>query len=203
VPRNALTLLSGRSTSGKLTLAYKTLACASRAGTTQPLVGVMDLSRATDPDYLARCGVQLKQLVLARPESSAQAAELALSLVQHARKHNIVALLIDDINSLMEHAVAQAQFGPQLAGLAARSGCAVIALDEARSAWQRLFRDNAIQQNSALHIELKREAWLERDGELTGYRARAEVVKSRWARGQQSALIAIEFNGTVQARDTW
>ncbi len=81
IPLGAITLLSGRTTSGKLTLAYKLLANAQRAshGGVAYTVGLVDLNRTADPDYLARCGVDLEHLLVARPQTSQQA-------VDHARR---------------------------------------------------------------------------------------------------------------------
>ena len=40
-------------------------------------------------------------------------------------------------------------------------------------------------------------------GELTGYEARATLLRSRWRPDHPNAPVAIIFNGTVRARDTW
>jgi RecA/RadA recombinase len=67
-----MTLLSGRTTSGKLTVAYKVLASAQRSphGAVAYTVALFDLTRTADPDYLARCGVDLDALLVARPVAS-------------------------------------------------------------------------------------------------------------------------------------
>lgn len=208
VPIGALTLISGKSTSGKATLAYKTLANAQRA-TPGGLAALLDLHGATDADYLARCGVDLGRLVLSRPEPARQAIELLIELARQARKHRIAAVLVDDLGPVVADADASRALGtaaPQLALVLQHAGCAVIALAEARPAWQRWIGGGALGalgHNADLHIELSRETWLEHDGELVGYRARAVVGRSRWAPAGQAAPIEIEFNGTVKARNTW
>jgi hypothetical protein len=60
-----------------------------------------------------------------------------------------------------------------------------------------------IEQWSALTIALKREQWLYRREELAGYWASAHLHKSRFAIIEGSALIEIQFNGTVRAGITW
>lgn len=207
-PINALTLISGKSTSGKATLAYKTLANAQRANP-GGVVALVDLNGAADADYLARCSIDLNRLVVAQPKPARQAVELLIELTRHARKHRIAAVLADDLSPIVADAGAGRALSaaaPQLALLLKHSGCALIALSESPSTWQRWIGGGALGALSSiadLHIELSRETWLERDGELVGYRARAGIARSRWAPAGQSASVEIEFNGTVQARNTW
>jgi RecA/RadA recombinase len=73
IPLGALTLLSGCTTSGKTTLAFKTLAHAqqpepaSARRTALHNVARLDLNHTCDPDYLARCGVDLAHLLIVLP----------------------------------------------------------------------------------------------------------------------------------------
>jgi hypothetical protein len=78
-------------------------------------------------------------------------------------------------------------------------------LDDCHAAWLRWFNwDGAalLRPWSALHVELRREAWLMHGDTMVGYQAQARVVKTRWGRGGKAA-VAVEFNGTVRARETW
>ena len=79
-PARITTIFSGRTTSGKLTLAFKTLAGAQqRAGGEQ--VAILDLTRQSDPDYLARCGVDLDRLLIARPSPGPGVVDLLVDLL--------------------------------------------------------------------------------------------------------------------------
>jgi hypothetical protein len=206
VPLGAITLLSGRSTSGKLTLAYKLLANAQRtANRVQHTVGLLDLSRTADPDYVHRCGVELDYLLVGRPVTERQAVELLGDLAQ---RPGVRALVVDSLADLTEteglrrlHALL-----PHLQQMVRCNGCAVILLDEAHAPWRRwlnLDSSQRVRQAAALHIEMQREQWLRRGGDLVGYRAQAHVCKSRWVQGGRRAIVEIVFNGTVKARETW
>ena len=207
VPLGALTLLSGRSTSGKLTLAYKLLAHAQRTGAgAQHTVALLDLNRTADPDYVHRCGVDLEHLWVARPVAGQQAVNLMGDLVQHG---GVRALVVDSLTDL-----AAAPHGlrslhgllPHLAQILRMRGVALIVLDEAHAPWQRwlnLDSSQRVRQAAALHIEMQREQWLQRGGELVGYRAQAHVLKRRGNAGERRAMVEIVFNGTVKARETW
>ncbi len=205
-PLGAITLFSGRSTSGKLTLAYTLLASAQRTGDrVQHTVALLDLSRTADPDYVHRCGVELDYLLVGRPATERQAVELLGDLAQ---RPGVRALVVDSLADLTAveglrylHALL-----PHLQQMVRRNECALIVLDEAHPPWRRwlnLDSSRRVRQAASLHIEMQREQWLRRGGELVGYRAQARVLKSRWAPGGRSAAVEIVFNGTVKARQTW
>lgn len=205
-PLGALTLLSGRSTSGKLTLAYKLLANAQRTNNrVQHTVALLDLSCTADPDYVHRCGVELDYLLVGRPATGRQAVALLGDLAQRA---GVRALVVDSLADLTAEEGVRSLHAllPHLQQMMRRSGCAVILLDEAHPPWRRwlnLDSSQRVRQAAALHIEMQRERWLRREGELVGYRAQAHVLKSRWTQGGRSVPIEIVFNGVVKARQTW
>src|SRR5574341_16652 len=63
VPLNAITLLGGRITSGKRALVYKILREAQRSSPERlQSVSIVDLARAGNYDFAARCGIHLDHL---------------------------------------------------------------------------------------------------------------------------------------------
>ena len=102
VPLGAITLLTGPSTSGKLAVAYKTLAAGWQNGC-HP-VALIDLIHSTDPDYLVRCGVDLAHLLLVRPGPETQIDTLVLDLV---RSRHLRLLLVDSLADLPPRMVAR------------------------------------------------------------------------------------------------
>jgi hypothetical protein len=204
VPRGALTLLTGPTTSGKLTLAYKTLAGAQEKPTAT--IALIDLAHHTDPDYLQRCGIDLNRLLLIRPDAATDLGALLLDLTRDQRIH---AVLLD---SLVEAAFERTRWrqllqtlGPAASHLRRNQG-ALLCIDDLNPPWLRwlnLDRTAAVRQHAALHLRFRRERWLRREGELVGYRAQVQIVKSRWRRDQPTARIEIHFNGAVRARENW
>ena len=209
VPLGAITLFTGPTTSGKLTLAYKVLANAQQSSwrRKQGMAGVaiLDLSFSADPDYLARCGVDLEHLLFARAPSRRQAVDALFDLARSSLR----LLLVDGLPELLQDRAAARYLDaalPQLKLMLARLPCAVIFLDETQPPWLRWLKldtSAAIAHCAALHVDLQREHWVEYGERLAGYRAQAQVLKSRWARTGQRAPIEILFNGTVRARETW
>ena len=207
VPLRAITLLSGLTTCGKLTLAYKILAQAQHAVPEHSQsIAILDLGASTDADYLVRCGVDLNNLLLVRPSSGKEAIRVLLDLM-HSRE--LRAILVDSLPDLMVdmHTTrAFEQSMPQVNLALKRAGCTLILLDEIQPPWLPAlsgWTSRAVAHYAALHIELVREGWIESGGELVGYRAQARVVKRRGPGRGQSAPIAIEFGEAVQSRETW
>ena len=215
VPLGAISLFTGPTTSGKLTLAYKVLANAQQSSLRQSHltatalqrkqgVAILDLTYSADPDYLVRCGADLAHLLFARAPAPAQAVDAIFDLA----RSRLRLLLVDGLPELLRDRTAARYFDaalPQLKLALTPLPCAVIFLDEVRPPWLRWLKLNssAIAHCAALHVDLKREQWVKYDERLAGYRAQAQVVKSRWARAGQIAPVEILFNGTVKARETW
>lgn len=208
IPLHAITVLSGNPTSGKLTLAYKILSRAQKRAETERghSVAILDLTASSDPDYVARSGIDLERLLLVRPRSAPQALRILLDLV---KSRELRAILLDSLPDLMldrEAASAVDQMMPQV-NLALKSAdCALLLLDEIQPAWLpplAAATSRAVRHYASLHLEFTREGWIESAGELTGYRVQAHLVKSRGPRHSERAPIAIEFDQTVRARETW
>lgn len=207
IPLGEITLLTGQTTSGKLTVAYKTLQHAQQPRNRQrSLVAILDITHSTDPDYLARAGVDLDHTLIVRPEHSADAVDL---LGDIARSGQARALLVDSLTDLLAERDTgrrlHAALG-QFRHLLRAANCALIFVDEPSPPWQRwlnLDRSAIVRQHTALHVQMEYESWIVHDQEMTGYRACARLLKSRWARGFPSAPVEIEFNGVIKARPTW
>ena len=208
VPLGAITLLSGRTTSGKLTAAYKVLANAQRDGRGHVAYTavLLDLSRTADPDYLARCGLDLEALLVGRPQAGPEALAL-LGDILAARR--VRAVVLDSLPDLLGGRRGLGGLGANLGKLQAllrASNAALLVLDEPQPPWLRWLNLDAgseVRRAAALHIEMQRERWLREGGALVGYRAQARLLKSRWVYGPRSAPVELVFNGTVRARETW
>lgn len=201
VPLNVITLLTGQMTSGKLTLAYKILGNAQQTKMESPQpVALFDLTVTTDGDYLQRCGIDLEHLLVVRDES-------IRSLLDLVRSRQVRAILLDHLSILRTDHEMWKHFSATLAQLNVllkNSNCAIIFLDESSAPLRPIQNDhtrNELGHAIALHLDLQREQWIRDADELCGYQARVRVLRNRFGLIGQSALIAIEFNGTVRAKD--
>ena len=89
-PCGRITEILGQATSGKVTLAAKTLTVAQQER--DALVAWLDLPRTCDSDYLHRCGLDLNRLLVVHPLYGADALAIALHLVES----NTLAVLVFD-----------------------------------------------------------------------------------------------------------
>lgn len=204
IPLGNMSLLSGRSTSGKVTLAYKLLANAQTK--TSGTVALVDLGQHADPDYLQRCGIDLARLLLVRPTVNERAVHLILDL---ARSRQTTFVVVDNWSELLDergarHALINGV--RRLPPLLRAANCGVVFIDEINAPWKRwLWRDGRAElyRQMAVHLELRREQWLAYNDHLDGYRAQVTLHRSRWSPTGGTVAIEILFNGTVRAAPTW
>ena len=203
MPRGRITTLAGRPTSGKITLAARVLALAQQR--LRRDVAYIDLARACDVDYLARCGVQLADMLVVRPWDARQALELTLSL---ADRGDLAVILFDHWAALAAEARVREYAAAALDHLAARldrSQTALLVIEEQPGFWGRLASmwaldsaDRALRHYATLRLSLSREQWFMQGPDVRGYRARVTIEKNKLGPAQRSVSIEIRFNGAVR-----
>jgi recombination protein RecA len=199
VPRGKMTFLSGRATSGKSTLAARILAQSQARGRT---VAIIDVNHTCDADYLERCGVRLRDLLVVRPEDGRQALELMLAL---ANRSELAAILFDHWGALETDRDTQryaTTILDRLVGVLAKSGIAFLALGTPPPLWRRLSGrgGSALAHYSTLHLTLSREKWFHLGPDVRGYTATVTIEKNKLGPAGKKVPIEIHFNGTVQGK---
>jgi recombination protein RecA len=167
-------------------------------------VGYIDQARYFDPDYAHRCDLDLSRLLVGRPYDLREALAMTESLV---RSGSLSALVFDAPDFLWTDPEATSQlaaFLDRLPASLARSRIAFLFLHESppgRSATLRQAQDvalSALAHYATVRLQVVRERWLRRHGDVRGYKARVEVLKNRLGPAGQAVTIAIEFDGTVR-----
>lgn len=188
LPRGRITEIVGPATSGKVTLAAKTLmtAQAERAA----LVAWLDLPLTCDPDYLHRCSLDLDRLLIVRPHDAADALAIALHLVE---SNTLAALVFDGTVDLaqVDPAVVSGSL-ERLATLATQTQTAVIFLTEPQA------QSRTLAHTATVRLALRREQWLMRGTDVRGYAGQVEILKHRQGRAGAVVPLHIVFNGTVR-----
>jgi recombination protein RecA len=201
LPRGKVSELLGLATSGKTTLALKFLAQAQAGG---GQVGYLDQARTFDPDYAHRCGLDLSRLLVGTPDDLQEALAMAEALVRDA---GLAALVFDTLDDFWIDPDAGRRLTALLDRLAAplaRSGTALLFLRAVSPAERRFAPSrpspalSALAHSAAVRLQLTRERWLRRHGDIRGYQARVEVLKNRLGPAGQAVSVKIEFNGAVR-----
>ncbi len=79
VPRGRMVEIYGPESSGKTTLTYHIMAEAQKTGGVSAYI---DTEHAFDPEYAARCGLNLDNLLISQPDNGEQALEIAETLIR-------------------------------------------------------------------------------------------------------------------------
>ena len=191
LPRGRITEIVGAATSGKLTLAAKTLATAHR----EPdlLAAWLDLPRTCDPDYLFHCGLDLKRLLIVRPHDGGDALAITSRLVES----NTLAALVFDGATCLAPADAGALAGSleRLASTVTQTQASVIFLTDPRAAFRTL------AHVATVRLELRRQRWFMRGNDVCGYESQAEILKNRLGRSGTSVPLRIVFADTVRGME--
>ena len=211
LPQGRITEISGPATSGKLTIAAKTIATAHRLDA-DVLAAWIDPSHSLDPDYMHRCGVDLNRLLVVHPANLEDIFPIVLHLVE---SNTLALLVVDSLAPAESHGDMEAALAGQTAAFARLSAVlpgtatALVFLsrvagdpqlaDSERSMRQLQSPSHALASAAAVRITLHRERWITRDdGDVRGYVGQAEISKNRFGNTGVRATVRITFNGTVR-----
>jgi RecA/RadA recombinase len=160
----------------------------------------VDLGWTLDGDYLHRCGVDLKELLVIRPHSGREALAITTSLVAG----ELGMVVFDEVTSLKGQNVGEAFLEgvlPQIHRAAARSKCAVVFMT---TTYFGPPGDAAnypsgfpLGHYAAIRLALEREEWIREYGDVRGYHVSVVTLKNRLAPPAGPIRIKIAFNGTV------
>jgi recombination protein RecA len=193
LPKGRVCELVGPATSGKTTLALKFLAQAQAGG---GQVGYVDQAFSFDPDYAYRCGLDLSRLLVGTTHDLREALTMTEAL---ARSGGLAALVFDAFDFLWTDPIAASYLAAtlnRLPAFLARSATTLLVLHESVTGASPAL--SALAHTASMRMQVVRERWLSRRGDVRGYEARVEVLKNRWGSSGRAVSIAIEFNGTVR-----
>jgi hypothetical protein len=119
-----------------------------------------------------------------------------------ARNSSLAAAVLD----VVDLAWTDSQAGQALAAtlnrlpiLLARAGMALLVLHESPAGGSPAL--SALAHSAAVRLQVTRERWIQKQGDVRGYEARVEVLKNQLGPAGGAVTLAIEFNGTVRGND--
>jgi recombination protein RecA len=197
LPRGRVVEIYGPESSGKTTLCLQVVAEVQKAGGTAAYI---DAENALDPQYAAKLGVRIDDLLISQPDTGEQALEIADMLV---RSGSVDAIVIDSVAALVPRAEIEGEMGDQLPGLQARlmsqalrkltgnikrTNTLVIFINQIRMKIGVMFGNpetttggNALKFYSSVRLDIRRIGSIKKGDEVIGSETRVKVVKNKVA----------------------
>ena len=197
LPRGRVVEIYGPESSGKTTVALHAIASAQAAG---GIAAFIDAEHALDPEYAAKLGVDIDELLVSQPDTGEQALEIADMLIRSGALDIIV---IDSVAALTPRAEIEGEMGDSHVGLQARlmsqalrkmtgalsgTGTTAIFINQLREKIGVMFGNpetttggRALKFYSSVRLDVRRIETLKDGSEPVGSRTRVKVVKNKMA----------------------
>ena len=197
LPRGRVVEIYGPESSGKTTLTLSVIAQMQKLGGTAAFI---DAEHALDPQYAAKLGVKVEDLLISQPDNGEQALEIADMLV---RSGSVDGVVVDSVAALVPRAEIEGEMGEPQMGLQARlmsqalrkltanikrSNTLVIFINQIRMKIGVMFGNpetttggNALKFYASVRIDIRRIGAIKKGEEVIGSETRAKVVKNKVA----------------------
>jgi recombination protein RecA len=197
LPRGRIVEIYGPESSGKTTLCLQVVAEAQKMGGTAAFI---DAEHALDPQYAAKLGVNLEELLISQPDNGEQALEICEKLVSSG---SVDLVVIDSVAALTPRAELEGDMGDSLPGLHARlmsqalrkltaaiqrTNTLVIFINQIRMKIGVMFGSpetttggNALKFYASVRLDIRRTGSVKVGDEVVGSETKVKVVKNKVA----------------------
>jgi recombination protein RecA len=197
LPRGRVVEIYGPESSGKTTLTLSVIAEMQKMGGTAAFI---DAEHALDPQYAAKLGVNVPELLISQPDTGEQALEIADMLV---RSGSVDIVVIDSVAALTPRAEIEGEMGDSHMGLQARlmsqalrkltgnikrTNTLVIFINQIRMKIGVMFGNpetttggNALKFYASVRLDIRRTGAIKKGDEVTGSETRVKVIKNKVA----------------------
>jgi len=197
LPRGRVVEIYGPESSGKTTLTLSVIAEMQKMGGTAAFI---DAEHALDPQYAAKLGVNVPELLISQPDTGEQALEIADMLV---RSGSVDIVVVDSVAALTPRAEIEGEMGDSHMGLQARlmsqalrkltgnikrTNTLVIFINQIRMKIGVMFGNpetttggNALKFYASVRLDIRRTGAIKKGDEVTGSETRVKVIKNKVA----------------------
>ena len=204
-PKGRIIEIYGPESSGKTTLALQAIAEAQKKGGRAAFI---DAEQSIDPEYAAKLGVDIDDLILSQPDSGEQALEIAEML---ASSGAIDVIVVDSVAALVPQAeldgvMSDNQVGLQarlmskglrkIAGILNRTGTVVIFINQLREKVGVVYGNpevttggRALKFYASIRIDIRRAEAIKNGSDIVGNTVKIKVVKNKVAPPFKSCVV--------------
>ncbi|APX14693.1 recombinase RecA [Phaeobacter inhibens] len=197
LPMGRIVEIYGPESSGKTTL---TLHCIAEQQKKGGVCAFVDAEHALDPQYAAKLGVDLDELLISQPDTGEQALEITDTLVRSGAVNMVI---VDSVAALTPKSELEGDMGDssvgvqarlmsqamrKLTGSISRSNCMVIFINQIRMKIGVMFGSpetttggNALKFYSSVRLDIRRIGAIKDRDEVVGNATRVKVVKNKVA----------------------
>lgn len=197
MPRGRVVEVYGPESSGKTTLTLSVIAEMQKMG---GVAAFVDAEHALDPQYAAKLGVNVPELLISQPDTGEQALEIADMLV---RSGSVDIVVVDSVAALTPRAEIEGDMGDSHMGLQARlmsqalrkltgnikrTNTLVIFINQIRMKIGVMFGNpetttggNALKFYSSVRLDIRRTGAIKKGDEVIGAETRVKVIKNKVA----------------------
>jgi recombination protein RecA len=211
LPCGRIVEVFGPESSGKTTLTLQTIAQAQKAGGTCAFI---DAEHALDPNYAAKLGVNIDELIISQPDFGEQALDIAEMLI---RSNAVDLIVVDSVAALVPKAELEGEMGDAHVGLQARlmsqalrkltpiihkTNTILLFINQVRQTISGLSfgpketttGGKALKFYASVRLDIRKIASLKKGDEHFGNKVAVKVVKNKVATPFKSVEVDLLFN---------